>query len=231
MYRLKRLLLFISIGINIYLITQLSSENIDQKPRWHPFELNPNLTLKSLVDEGYKFGAMPCGQVQYFKTIGDTTIQYEVGIDCHSYNKKFKWLHEMLDMGSRYSNKEISKDDPFYPFDYQHVKNCYQGINLRYFCFEMIEPNREEIKKFIESKHGHIVYEDWNEDGSGAIRVYNSKDRLYFYCAITEESFFDGRKEESYWQFSIASEMPFLDTNRMRFEEERKRKRDEYWEW
>ncbi|MEM8524719.1 MAG: hypothetical protein AAGG68_08745 [Bacteroidota bacterium] len=231
MHNLKRFLFLISIGANIYFIAQTRTQKIDQKPSWHPFELNPNLTLKSLVDEGYKFGAMPCGQVQYFKTIGDTTIQYELDIDCHSYNKKFKWLHEMLGMGSRYSDKEISKDDPFYPFDYQHIKNCYQGINLRFFYFKMDEPNREEIVKFTENKNCQIVFENWNEDGSGAIRVYNRKNRLHFHCTITEESFFDGRKEESYWQFFIASEMPFLDTKRMRFEEERKKSRDEYWEW
>lgn len=233
MYNLKRFLFLISIGINIYILAQVSSKEIDRKPPWQPFELNPNLTLKSLVDEGYKFAGMPCRQVQYIKEIGDTIIQYEMEVDCNNYSRNFRGLNIWLEENVYPKAKEIEEDDPFYPFDYQRIKNCYQKINARWYHFKIDKPDREAIQKFVESRSCGVVSEteNWNADGSGSFMVYNRKNALYFHCIVAQKDNLNKLKEKPYWQFSISSTIPFLDTERIHSEEERKTKRDEYWDW
>jgi hypothetical protein len=63
---------------------------IDTSPPWHPFELNSNIDLKSLVEEGYRCYSTPCGQAQFIKIVGDTMIQYDVSsIDCNTYEGRY----------------------------------------------------------------------------------------------------------------------------------------------
>ena len=224
MHNLKRLFFLISIGINIYFLAQVSNHKVDRKPPWQPFELNPNLTLKSLVDKGYKFAGMPCGQVQYIKEIGDTTIQYEVEIDCNTYSRNFRSLNTWLEEKVYPKAKEVEEDDPFYPFDYQQIKNCYQKISYRWYRFNIDKPEQEAIRKFVESKDCHIISEtqNWDADGSGSFMVYNRKKALYFHCVVSQKDNLNTLEEKPYWQFSISSTIPLLDTERIRLEEEKK---------
>lgn len=88
-----------SLLINCFFISLLfEAENIDRTPPWHPFELNSELTLESIVQNGYRFSSFPCGQVQYSKEIGDTYIQYEVEVDCKSYDGHYDYEYlELVD--------------------------------------------------------------------------------------------------------------------------------------
>ena len=90
--RVFKFLLFFSLIVNASLIFYFySSRKQAQKPIWHPFKFATNITLESAVEDGFRFASMPCGQIQYTKTIADTTIQYEIDIDCSN-----TWYHALL---------------------------------------------------------------------------------------------------------------------------------------
>lgn len=219
MQRFFLTILSISVLLNLFFIlTRIQSKNIYTKPPWEPFELNSNLTLRSLVEDGYRFGGMPCGQVQYFKTIADTTIQYEVGLDCNSYSIFRKQFLELFNIDYHFQYKEpIAEDSPSFPFDLEQVKNCYQGIYWRVYSFKMNKPDINKIREFVESKSCGILTStvNWNEDGSGSMIVYNYENYLYFDCQISKLRDDEISNKDLEWEFQIISYIPYLDSKRI----------------
>lgn len=84
-------LAFIAVAaLSSWITYKCTKTKVDRTPIWHPFELNSNIDLKSLVKEGYRCMGRPCGQAQFVKINGDTSIQYDInGIDCNSYSGHF----------------------------------------------------------------------------------------------------------------------------------------------
>ncbi|GEM_PF-786393 len=83
---LTTLLLMVSVWFVGYLLRE---PEVDRSPPWHPFELNSNLTLESIVSNGYRLSGAPCGMFMFAKEMGDTTIVYGVNIDCNPYDGKY----------------------------------------------------------------------------------------------------------------------------------------------
>jgi hypothetical protein len=72
-------LLLISIGINVFVFFKyVDLHEADSTPHWKPFEINSNVTLESLVQDGYRCVSMDCGYVYFGKSIGDTIISYYI---------------------------------------------------------------------------------------------------------------------------------------------------------
>jgi len=237
-----RFIIFISSAIlNIVLLYFLfsKSENIDRTAYWHPFELNSNLNLRSIVSDGYKFASMPCGQVQYTKQIADTIIQYEVEIDCKKYKGKYKREFfteevEMEDFSESNSNntvetweEEIAKNK-YYPWKLNEIKNCYQEINWRIYTVNFGENlDLEKVRDFIYEKDGNIIMENWNKETGGDAIVYYRDNSIYFSVNISKEEF---TKNNKTWVFKIKRTIPYLDSEKKRKNTEQQKKRDKYYE-
>ncbi len=220
-----------------------NTEKVNRIPPWHPFKLNSNLTLKSIVKDGYRFDSSPCGQVQYIKQIADTVIQYQVGIDCFDYKGVYE--HSMIlgieedeDLESS-KTKIISQEKPktreemiaenkYYPWNIETTKNCYQKIDWRVFYFSLgAKIDSLFIKKYIENKGGNIVRstERWNSKEGGSFMVYNPENNLYFLCDLTNN------KTDSLdsYDFSITRYIPNLDQKLTAKDKEQQIKRDTYY--
>ena len=231
MQRLLIIFLTISFLINVlFIFPKIFSSQKDQTPYWEPFELNPNLTLASIVKDGYRFGAMPCGQVQFFKTVADTTIQYEVGIDCKNYSSITKWISEFFNLEPERLDEDQDPQNPYYPSNFEVVKDCYQGINWRVYQFKMQKPNRKEIRRFIYNRNCRIVSEteNWDLKDGGSFVVYNPKNALYFVCHIAREDSHMREDDTKEWVFKIISTIPYLDSEKMEFEAERRKTIDAF---
>ncbi|MGB1042153.1 MAG: hypothetical protein ACPGU6_02070 [Tenacibaculum sp.] len=241
----ERITLIILIFINITLcyFLFLKTENIDRKPPWHPFKLNSNLTLKSIVKDGYRFDSSPCGQVQYIKQIADTIIQYEVGIDCKDYKGKhtpnmFPIDESEDEIESEKENnsktktlEQIIAKNKYHPWNIKDIKNCYQKINWRVYTIDLGKKiDSLSIKNFINNKGGTIIHleKKWNTKKGGDFMVLHRDSNLYFHCSIDKKNY-DGFKREN-WCFQIIRTIPFLDQKLINKEKKQKLKRDNYYD-
>ena len=237
-----KLIIFISSAIlNIALLYFLfsKSENIDRTPYWHPFELNSNLNLKSIVKDGYKFASMPCGQVQYAKQIADTIIRYGIEIDCKEYKGKYIWeiyteeveIEEASESNLNNTFKtweEEIAENKYYPWELNEIKDCYQEINWRVYSVNFGENlDLEKVRDFIYKKDGNIVMENWNKETGGNAIVYYRKNLLYFSINLSKEEF---TKNNGTWVFQIIKTIPYLDAEKKRKNSEQQKKRDKYYE-
>ena len=237
-----KLIIFISSAIlNIALLYFLfsKSENIDRTAYWHPFELNSNLNLKSIVKDGYKFASMPCGQVQYTKQIADTIIQYEVGIDCDKYEGKYEMImypeEEEIEEETELKTKYISKtreekiaENKYYPWKLNEIKDCYQEINWRVYSVDFGKSlDLQKVRDFIYKKGGNIVNENWNKEVGGSAIVYYQNNSLYFSISLSKQEFTESNKT---WVFNIIKTIPFLDAEKKRKNIEQREKRNKYYE-
>lgn len=227
MLRLLTAFLTISLLLNIILICS-GDKDIDIKPPWEPFELNSNLTLKSIVEDGYRFGAMPCGQVQFVKTIADTSIQYEVHVDCKNYSK---WWNTLFTDETEALWKRKNVNDPYYPFTQNEVSACYERINWRIYRVRMSKPNISKIRTLIEKKNCQILTdtEKWDDDIGGNFIVYNPESYLYFQCTISKRNSYNNEiLEDLDWEFKTISSIPYLDSEKIIFERERNLKIEQF---
>ena len=237
-----KLIIFISSAIlNIALLYFLfsKSENIDRTAYWHPFELNSNLNLKSIVKDGYKFSSMPCGQVQYTKQIADTIIQYEVEIDCKKYKGKYVReiyteeveIEDVFESNSNNTAKtweEKIAENKYYPWELNEIKNCYQEINWRIYTVNFGKDlDLEKVRDLIYKKGGDIIMENWNKETGGNAIVYYRDNSLYFNVNIIKEEFTENNKT---WVFQIIKTIPYLDSEKKRKNTEQQKKRDKYYE-
>ncbi|PKH50947.1 hypothetical protein CXF68_09740 [Tenacibaculum sp. Bg11-29] len=240
-----KLIIFISSAIlNIALLYFLfsKSENIDRTPYLHPFELNSNLNLKSIVKNGYKFASMPCGQVQYTKQIADTIIQYEVGIDCDKYEGKYEMFmfpeeeeieeetEGKSDLKTTYISKTLEEEiaeNKYYPWELKEIENCYQEIKWRVYTINFGKDlDLEKVRNFIYKKGGNIVNENWNKEKGGNAIVYYRNNSLYFNIGISKDEFSENNKT---WVFNITRTIPYLDFEKIRKNTEQQKKRDKYY--
>jgi hypothetical protein len=237
-----KLIIFISsVILNIVLFYFLfsKSENIDRTAYWHPFELNSNLNLKSIVENGYKFSSMPCGQVQYTKQIADTIIQYEVEIDCKEYKGKYvreiyneeveiKEVSESNSSNTIKTWEEEIAENKYYPWELNEIKDCYQEINWRIYTVNFGKNlDLEKVRDFIFKKGGNIIMENWNMESGGNAIVYYRDNSLYFSVNLSKEEFTDNNKT---WVFQIIKTIPYLDSEKKRKNTEQQKKRDKYYE-
>jgi hypothetical protein len=237
-----KLIIFISSAIlNIALLYFLfsKSEKIDRTPYLHPFELNSNLNLKSIVKNGYKFDSMPCGQVQYTKQIADTIIQYEVEIDCDKYKGKYERMIYSEEVGieevseSNTTNtfktwEEEIAENKYYPWKLNEIKDCYQEINWRVYTVNFGNNlDLEKVRDFIYKKGGNVIMENWNQETGGNAIVYYRDNSLYFSVNISKEEFTDNNKT---WVFQIIKTIPYLNSEKKRKNTEQQKKRDKYYE-
>ncbi len=227
--------------------TFFSSDDVDRSPPWHPFELNSELTLESIVKAGHKFKGMPCGQVQYFKEIGDTYIQYEVEVDCNTYNGHYESDYDLAveEFGTlvKDSIKNEGKSDKnekpreeeivsnkYYPWNIDEIKNCYQKVNWRYFSKSLGQSiDSLDLIDFIESNGGSVLTtaRDWNSKKGGAFVVHHSESDLYFHCLVRKENF--EKQGQPIWNLSIARRIPPLNQEVIKAERDRQQKVDKYY--
>lgn len=221
------------------------SEEKDPIPPFHPFEVRSDLTLESLVSDGYRLSGTPCGQPIFSKTIGDTTISYDLSrIDCKSYEGKHEreplYLEEIemsVDTAKSVQNEiEIEPQpkepwfqkyvdaNPYYPFDPDSIKNCFSDIRWRGFQMGLVNLDSNEIISMLKSYDGTITESDWNTKIGGIITVYYEPLDIIFLCSIRpkEQDEIYNESEIYNWFFEIRSAIPMLDHERI--EEDRKRK-------
>jgi len=225
------------------------SDDIDRTPPWHPFELNSELTLESIVEDGYKFGAMPCGQVQYYKEVGDTYIQYEVEVDCESYDGHYERDLKLIDEeivsieeprdsieAIKYANESKSAweeeiaANKYYPWNIDEIDNCYQKVNWRYFSKSLGHKiDSLELRDYVRSNGGFVMAtaNDWNASSGGAFMVSHSDSELYFQCFISNENFDEVGPPE--WKLSIVGRIPALNQEVINNERIRQAKKDEFY--
>ncbi|KAA3630587.1 MAG: hypothetical protein DWQ02_17875 [Bacteroidetes bacterium] len=225
MKKVLKWFLLCSLVVNgLFIYSWVKKNEINRKPPWSPFELNSNITLGSLVENGYKFVGMPCGQVQYAKSFGDTTIQYEIEVDCNSYFGKYKPDTSFLE------SYLTPKTNPFYPYNFKEIKKCYQGIAYRFYMLNFSDANSDQVIRFVEKNDCILVPGtfQWDEKSNGQFIVYNPSSKLYFICRLEQEVFDEKRKNE--WTLVISSQIPYLDQFRIKREKERQRKKERYFD-
>jgi len=251
-------LLCLSLFVGFYISYLYFKPQVDRTPPWHPFELNSNINLKSLVEEGYRCFAIPCGQAQFIKTIGDTMIQYDVSsIDCNTYEGNYDpSLFELEELNldttllieedtltkseiilsdSAYYFadlefwKKIHKENPYYPYEIDEIEDCYQGINWRIFQFYMKDIDSSWVVNYIKNNGGHIIENYQN---------WNSSDGGEFLVYHNDSDLYFRcwiNKNESFtwddtknWDFTIVRTIPHLDQQRQNLEKSREEKQLRY---
>lgn len=252
---MRRTLLAFVLGIAATLVTiymvQQARENQLRVPPWHPFELRADLTLDDLVADGYRLSDMPCGMVHFAKTVGDTTIRYWVNIDCEDYSGKYVQpsLTELelnqeellaqpadpLDSSSIDAQRSPAPDpwelqrqqDPYWPFDAEEVRQCYQHFYWRHYWFTMASIDSSAILRFVR-QHGGLIYaEDWNCSSGGRFSVTNLNNNLVFDCSISRDQELDGNYLP--WKLTLITGIPFLDQERYEAHLEREKRKAEYY--
>ncbi|WP_299137019.1 hypothetical protein [uncultured Tenacibaculum sp.] len=241
--KIKLIIITTSIMLNLVLCYFLffKKDKIDRIPPWHPFKLNSNLNLKSIVENGYKFDSSPCGQVQYTKQIADTIIQYEVGIDCNDYKGQYDYSSTLgIDIEEEDENSQNSKEvitskenfktieemiseNKYYPWNIKEINNCFQQIKWRVFTIKLGKKiDSLSLKKFIYRKGGRVINltKVWNSKNGGSFMVYHTESNLYFLCSLSYR--------EDNWEFKIIRTIPFLDQKLIKEDKEYRIKRDNY---
>lgn len=237
-----KLIIIVSVVLNIILICfQFSkTDDIDNSPPWHPFKLNSHLTLKSIVENGYRFGSSPCGFVQYQKQIADTIIQYEVTVDCKDYNGNY----DPLKVSSKYnknrkaipnqklkSREEMIAENKYYPWNPNEIESCYQSIKWRLFTINLgNEIDVVAIREYISKKGGTIISstENWSGENGGNFMVYSNESNLYFFCSINKCYEFSKDKN---WCLQINTSIPILDPKLKAKEKQYELKRNKYYNY
>ena len=222
-------LLIISVMANCILgYMYLKATEVDRSPPWHPFQLNSELTLESIVEEGYRFTGAPCGQVQFDKQVGNTTIQYEVELDCLPNNGALLFL-ERLSKSNNHETQEIeevvSRDDPYYPYTSKEVKRCPSAINWRYFKLNLgSKIDSSFIRSYVSNNGGRILEytEQWNATNGGRFMVYHKESELYFDCSLSDHR--ARENDEPKWVLSIYSHIPAINQRLIKKREDREAK-------
>ncbi|SEB49891.1 hypothetical protein SAMN04489761_1060 [Tenacibaculum sp. MAR_2009_124] len=242
MKRGKKIVIVSSIVLNlVFLYTTFStSENINRTAYWHPFELNSNINLESIVNDGYRYSSAPCGFVQYTKQIADTIIQYEVYVDCKTYEGVYEpILFEIEDEPTELSESETNDTEitweeeiaknKYYPWKFNEVKDCYQGINWRIYTVNLGESlDLNKVRDFIHKKGGRIIMENWSDDKGGSVIVYYRENALYFCVNVSKEKI---EKNNGSWVLGITRTIPHLDYLKERQSIDRQKKMDKYYNW
>ena len=189
------LLLFLSLLVSAILVFfYLSKRDKAHKPIWHPFIVEKNITLESVVEDGFSFASMPCGQIQYSKTIADTTIQYEIDIDCSN-----TWYNLLLypniesdsfHYTSREKNGKIYKGsierNKYYPWDIEQVRNCKHKANYSWYIVNLGQSiDSIKVVEFVEKNQASIESSsNWNSEEGGSFLAYSYHTKLSFSCEI-----------------------------------------------
>lgn len=224
----------------------LKLDKLDRTPPWHPFILNSELTLKSIVKNGYRFESMPCGQVQYTKQLGDTIIQYEITIDCEKYEGKYlpskeifeeknniKDMQNIAELNSVEKSKILEEEitaNKFYPWKLDEIDNCYQKISWRVFNISLGKSiDSIFIRDYVHNKGGYIIEstENWNTLEGGDFMVSHNDSNLYFLCTLVYDTY--ENQQEKKWQFRIIRNIPHLNQKSIMKQKSWQNKRTQYY--
>jgi len=116
--------------------------------------------------------------------------------------------------------------DPYWPFDRNAARHCYQHIYWRHYWFTMETIDSMAIKYFAE-RYGCFTYdEQWNCSNGGSFKVSNPLNNLSFHCVIELVDPYD--TANSRWQLKMIDHIPFLDHAQYEKHLERERKRKRY---
>jgi hypothetical protein len=228
---------------------------LENTPPWHPFELRSDLTLEGLVEDGYRLSAVPCGQPIFSKTIGDTTISYDLSsIDCKTYEGKYvrdplefeeeemliadtnaiDTIHKETEVEIQTEPwfKKYVDEDPYYPFDPDSISDRYSLIDYKGYSIGLVNLDSIAIVQFIANNGGRIVQQDWNVTKGGQIWVFYQNLGLYYRCDIRPMEFDETYRESDVynWYFEIRTQIPLLDHQRIEEERIRDAKIDAYYE-
>ena len=246
---MRRSILIFILGVGatllaFYVVERVRS-NAVRVPPWHPFEVRSDLRLDDLVADGYRFSDMPCGMVHFSKTIGDTTIRYGINISCETYEGRY--VRDPLELSddleesveptdSAQAEAEATRSamlwelqrlrEPYWPFDPDSVRNCYQTNTWRHYWFAMETIDSLAIRQFVLDKGGHLFAEHWNSTTGGEFMVENNTTNLIFTCWISPDR--DEVSKNGKWQFTIVTEIPYLDHARYEEDLERQRQIEAY---
>jgi hypothetical protein len=248
---MRRSILIFILGVGatllaFYVVERVRS-NAVRVPPWHPFEVRSDLRLDDLVADGYRFWDMPCGMVHFSKTIGDTTIRYGINISCETYEGKY--VREPLEL-SDYLEDSVEPSDsaaaeeeatrsaklwelqrlrePYWPFDPDSVRNCYQTNTWRHYWFTMETIDSLAIRQFVENHGGFLFAEHWNSTTGGEFMVGTTTNHLTFSCSIERDHDHEGNYLP--WEFVMITKIPFLDQARYEEDLERDRRRAAFYD-
>jgi hypothetical protein len=127
--------------------------------------------------------------------------------------------------------KELHTYNPYYPYEYEQIKDCYQGIKWRIFQISMKSIDSLWVENYIVSKGGYIVsdFQNWNAVDGGSFLVYYNETDLYFRCSISKDEYYTWDNEKN-WNFTIIRTIPHLDQQRQKLESIREQKRFKYYD-
>lgn len=116
--------------------------------------------------------------------------------------------------------------DPYWPFDRNAARKCYQHISWRHYWFTMETIDSMAVKYFA-NRYGSFTYdEQWNCSDGGSFKVGNPLNNLSFQCMIHKVDQYD--TTNSGWQLTMINDIPFLDQYRYEKHLEWERKRIRY---
>lgn len=201
----------------------------DNRPPSNPFEVKSTITFEGLVADGYRFCGMPCGQVQYCKTMGDTTIQYEVGMvgelvvefetdDLFLEDTVTGMIEEQerepIDTAEARRERQEEQDaNPYYPFnqdDWFEMMLCCNNINWHIYSIKMPVIDSLGIVDFVRKNNGIILSQGshWNTREGGDLVVLNPDNDLIFICNIRPE--YSMGLDQPGWKLSVSGVYPDL---------------------
>ncbi|MGD1847208.1 MAG: hypothetical protein ACFB10_17595 [Salibacteraceae bacterium] len=211
----NQFLFVVALGATVLLVLTLNGlqrpNTVDRSPHWHPFEVNSALTLEALVEDGYRFAAAPCGQVQFIKTVGDNSIQYEVEITCPIEAE----ISSCDKVSEEKTLEETIAKNPYYPFCINDIQGCKEIISWRLYHLKLGKTiDSLKIIQLVESFGGYVrsIGNGWTTATGGNVLVYYAPNELLFYCLIQKEYEVDslGNPIDSTFVFSIADRIPNL---------------------
>ena len=165
-----------------------------KNPPWHPFKIDSELTINSLVESGYRCESIPCGQPQFVLRKGDTLIQYDVSSVMTNYPIGFY---------------PYDTTNAFFPFGKYCLEVYLQGLNWSIYKINFDKLDSLEIVNFIESNGGNIdQLSSWNTKEGGKILVYYPPSKQYFYCNLDQLKKYDTGTNENHWNLSIVRWAP-----------------------
>ncbi|UTW62975.1 hypothetical protein KFE98_02105 [bacterium SCSIO 12741] len=245
------ILLFLGMMASAWITHTVSQPEIDREPYWHPFELNPNLNLKALVDDGYRCVSMPCGQPQFVKTIGDTSIQYDVSsLTCS--NQYYDLVERLLEQEREEFNSEFLSDfveidpaqdtvesidtnkvdpenpfaqeiskNPYFPYIYDDIKDCEYDIHWRVFSFKMDSLDSLGVADYIRSKGGYPFRANPWSPDEGGIFWAHFAKTGIYFRCHVVPEYNYEMDSILGYEFQIIREIPLLDRNRLVAKEKR----------
>ncbi|MPQ48257.1 hypothetical protein GCQ56_14735 [Marinifilum sp. N1E240] len=164
------LLVLSNLGLGAFLILTFVK---DRDPISHPFDVNFNMTKKSLLKNGYK--TIPEDVPLLGKRIGDTFIYYQFDEEYDIETEPVKVISDGDTVIENWSTEKVSN----YRLTNIRWRHCEIRIN---------NPDSTQIEEFIRKYNGYII-SDWNMENPRFF-VRNKNNNLIYDCSLQKDQEF-----------------------------------------